>query len=103
MDAILLFCILYNVSSRTQAGGCQLTHLTKQVNTPISLKYLAELSKVILKLFQIITRIHYQTSTKFIRQLKCNEKGTFMVAYSCLVTAFKMHDRRTKEVSKLTK
>ena len=31
----------YNVASRTQAGGCQLTHLNHQANTPISLKYLA--------------------------------------------------------------
>ena len=44
-------CFLYDVSSRTQAGGCQLTHLTQQANTPISLKYLAELSVVILKTF----------------------------------------------------
>ena len=85
-------CILQNVSSRTQTGGCQLTHLTQQENTPISLKYLAELSDLILKLFQITTRIHYQTITKSIRKLKCNEKGIFMVVYSCLVIAFKMHD-----------
>ena len=86
-------CILYDVSSRTQAGGCQLTHLTQQANTPISLKYLAKLNVVILKLFQNITMIHYQTSTKSIRKLKCNEKGTFVVVYSCFVIAFNMHDR----------
>ena len=57
------------------------------------LKYLAELSVVILKLFQIITMIHYQTSTKSIKKLKCNENGTFMVEYSCLVMAYKMHNR----------
>ena len=39
-------CFLYDVSSRKQAGGCQLRHLTQQANTPISLKYLAELSVV---------------------------------------------------------
>ena len=44
-------CILYGNSSRTQAKGCQLTHLNHRVNTPISLKYLAGLSVVILKLF----------------------------------------------------
>ena len=86
-------CILYDVSSRTLAGGCQLTHLTQQENTPISLKYLAELSVIILKLFQISTKIHNLTSTKFIRKLKCNEKGTSMVVYSCFVNAFNMHDR----------
>ena len=89
----ILASFLDDVSSRTQAGVCQLTHLTQQANTTLSLKYLAELSMVILKLFQIITRIHYQTSTKFIRKLKCNEKGTFMVVYSRFVIAFKMHDR----------
>ena len=54
-------CILYNVSSRTQAGGRQLTQFTQQVDIPISLKYLAELSVVILKLYQITTMIHYLT------------------------------------------
>ena len=85
-------CILYDISSRTQAGGCQLTHLTQQANTYTSLKYLAELSVVILKFFQIITSIHYQTSTKPTKKLKYNEKGTFMVVYSCIVIDFKMHD-----------
>ena len=51
-------CILYSNSSRMQAGGCQLTHLTQQVNTPISLKYLAGLSVVILKIFSS----HYKDS-----------------------------------------
>ena len=63
----------------------------KQIHT--CLKYLAELNVVILKLFQIITRIHYQTGTKSIKKLKCNEKGTFVVVYSCFVIALKMHDR----------
>ena len=72
--------ILYNVSYRTRAGGCKLTHLTQQAHTSIGLKYLAELSVVILKFFQIITKIHYQTSIKSIRNLKCNKKATSWLA-----------------------
>ena len=47
-----------------------------------------------------MTGIHYQTGTKPIRKLKCNEKGTFVAVYSCFVIALKMHDRWTKDVSK---
>ena len=50
--------ILYDVSSRAKAGGFQLTHLTQQAITTISLKYLAELNVVILKFFSN----HYKDS-----------------------------------------